>query len=302
MSEKKFKVGDRVKCVESFTKKDLIGKIGVVMSVHGEYCAVKFYDFHSGHTCVLEGHDLGNSGWNCTFNMLELVKTESIVIYQKDNKVFAKNTITGEIAKATCHKDDTFDFAIGAKLALERLLPTETKVSYVKQDEYEIGDIVKIRDWDDMVAEFGTFRTMIFDNLTINSHVRFTEGQKKYCGNEYEIISKHKTEDGTVVYKLDDCFVFIFTKDHFVGKRVEETDTKKTEEPKYKPGDIVKLTDDYLNVPKGTKGVIVGKHPHLNTEYAVDFKFKYAATHDCCGLLTTDTGYFLMESEFEKVN
>lgn len=301
MSERKFKVGDRVKCVNEleYRGKGLKDKHGTVMHDDGLSYAVKFEDWVDGHPCSWDGLNLGRSGWYCKENMLDFASADSIVIYQKGNEVFAKNTITGEIAKATCHKDDTFDFAIGAKLALERLLPTETKVSYVKQDEYEIGDIVKIRDWDDMVAEFGTVRTFL-DNVSINSEIRYSDGQKKYCGNEYKIDNRIK-RDGKFIYTLDDCFLYIFTKDHFVGKRVEETDTKKPEEPKYQPGDIIRLTEDYMEIPKGAMGVIVDKHPVDNRYYAVDFKFRFKYTHNCGAMLEKDTGYFLTDDSFEKV-
>lgn len=56
-----------------------------------------------------------------------------VEIYQTENKVIARNKITGKQAVAKCNtKEDTFNFVTGAKLALERL--TEIKV----------GDVVKI--------------------------------------------------------------------------------------------------------------------------------------------------------------
>ena len=56
-----------------------------------------------------------------------------VEIYQTENKVIARNKITGKQAVAKCNtKEDTFNFVTGAKLALERL--TAIKV----------GDVVKI--------------------------------------------------------------------------------------------------------------------------------------------------------------
>lgn len=58
-------------------------------------------------------------------------KTPQIIIYQKDNEVYAikkeNNKVIGS-AKATCSKEDEFDFVTGAKLAFERL--TKEKVPF----------------------------------------------------------------------------------------------------------------------------------------------------------------------------
>lgn len=42
-------------------------------------------------------------------------------VYVDGNKVIAVNLETGKEGIARCHPDDTFDFFVGAKLALERL-------------------------------------------------------------------------------------------------------------------------------------------------------------------------------------
>jgi len=47
---------------------------------------------------------------------------QTIVIYRKKGDVIALDKSTGKSAKATCSKDDTFDFYVGAKLAFERLM------------------------------------------------------------------------------------------------------------------------------------------------------------------------------------
>ena len=74
------------------------------------------------------------------FNLCRYLKFDDVEpienyveIYQTENKVIARNKITGKQAVAKCNtKEDTFNFVTGAKLALERL--TEIKV----------GSIVKI--------------------------------------------------------------------------------------------------------------------------------------------------------------
>lgn len=75
-----------------------------------------------------------NNLWDRYLNFDDVEPVENYVeIYQTENKVIARNKITGKQAVAKCNtKEDTFNFVTGAKLALERL--TEIKV----------GSIVKI--------------------------------------------------------------------------------------------------------------------------------------------------------------
>lgn len=66
----------------------------------------------------------------------ELVKPETIVIYQKNETVVAKNTATGEKAVAKCHPDDEFDFKTGATVAFDRLMGREVeKPKFVEKFE-----------------------------------------------------------------------------------------------------------------------------------------------------------------------
>lgn len=61
--------------------------------------------------------------WCWTDDMFEAkVKHKPIVIYQKDDDtIVALDKETQKEGKATCSKDDKFDFLVGAKLAFERL-------------------------------------------------------------------------------------------------------------------------------------------------------------------------------------
>lgn len=53
----------------------------------------------------------------------ELVKKyKNIVIFRKDNKVIAKDNNTGIQGVAKCSPEDKFDFMVGAKLAMDRLM------------------------------------------------------------------------------------------------------------------------------------------------------------------------------------
>ena len=59
---------------------------------------------------------------------------EDILIYKNGRTVTALFKASRKFATATCSPDDEFDFRIGAKLALERLLEPE-KVVYKKPEE-----------------------------------------------------------------------------------------------------------------------------------------------------------------------
>ena len=48
------------------------------------------------------------------------------------------------------------------------------------------GNIVKVREWDDMAKEFGVFRVSL-DSATINCFLTFTEEMRKHCGEEIRI-------------------------------------------------------------------------------------------------------------------
>ena len=72
---------------------------------------------------------------------------------------------------------------------------------------YKVGDKVRVRQWDDMVKEFGTDEAGRIDTKTGN---RFTEEMKKFCGGVYEICSmlgrNYLLKDGekTIYYYFTD--------------------------------------------------------------------------------------------------
>lgn len=52
--------------------------------------------------------------------------------------------------------------------------------------KYKVGDKVRVRQWDDMVEEFGTDEA---GRINTKTGCRFTEEMKKFCGGVYEICS-----------------------------------------------------------------------------------------------------------------
>lgn len=131
-----------------------------------------------------------------------------IVIYQNENEVIAKNTKTEEIAKATCHKDDEFDFNIGAKLAVDRLLKTEdvkvedTKYVEVKR-KAKVGEFIKIVDCqDDRYKNGDVFKvsdTTPFANIFVEVGVRDNDRFMVY-DSEYIVLENYKGKVNTELY------------------------------------------------------------------------------------------------------
>ena len=62
--------------------------------------------------------------------------------------------------------------------------------------EFQIGDRVRIRQWDDMEAEFG-----LDDCGDIPCHLVFTPGMRELCGEEFTIIDIGQYDDNQ--YFLD---------------------------------------------------------------------------------------------------
>lgn len=66
----------------------------------------------------------------------DICRPEKIIIYQKGNRVIAKEISTNIEAEAKCNPSDAFNFAMGAKLALNRLIGDTSPVK-----EYKLSDI-----------------------------------------------------------------------------------------------------------------------------------------------------------------
>lgn len=115
----KFKVGDKVVGNEKANRYGITdqGWVGYVVHVSDD-----------DKIGVLEALNEDDSGFTvdpACFDLVKPANPEGIVIYRHGHEVIAKNTQTGKTAKATCSPEDEFDFGIGAKLALDRLLEAE---------------------------------------------------------------------------------------------------------------------------------------------------------------------------------
>lgn len=144
MSKCKFKVGDMVKAIDDFytftnARNHFEGEVTEIdkdgdLTVRCTKCD-KYSYIHTWY-------------W-LNPNHFDLISNPEIHITVKGNETIAvyKNGDEQKMAVAKCCPEDTFDFAIGAKIALDRLgvLPTEPKEEVQKESEYYNGKVVCIK-------------------------------------------------------------------------------------------------------------------------------------------------------------
>lgn len=134
------------------------------------------------------------------YEFLGKSKSPHIVIFQRGRNVIAKDVATGNDGIAKCSPDDEFCFKTGASIALARLMaktpdalnhdvkdewikvlgltPVEKKVYTDADRNFEVGDRVVVRNWDDMAKEYG-----VYDGSgTIKCPNGFTVTMKHLCG------------------------------------------------------------------------------------------------------------------------
>ena len=123
----KFKVGDKVKmvgCADSTKlKKSVYGKTGVISDI----------DSHSMYPYLIDcdGEDTGFL-WRDA-ELEPVVNTQKIVIISDGKITTAKLYENGKVVKtaeAKCCPEDTFDFNVGANLAVKRLTKVEEAPKY----------------------------------------------------------------------------------------------------------------------------------------------------------------------------
>ena len=224
----KFKVGDRVKCVnDGILRKPIVGKLGtiVVSGANGCDYGVEFDDYINGHSC---GYSCKNGhGWYCNGNMLELVtKEKPIMIYRKGREVIAEDKDTGKTGVAKCNPSDEFDFYTGAKLALERLTGEKkekikfgTNMAIWCENKYQFDELMRILESVGYKWQNGTAATKY-------NPPACTKGVRIFLANENNI------RYGSPDYKSDD-----FTYVDFPDVDFSECTQK------IKVGDIVEIVD-----------------------------------------------------------
>ena len=113
----------------------------------------------------------------------------------------------GREGVAKCSPADKFNLAFGTALAVARAYgdkETEAKLlaepsePVKEKPKFKVGELVRIRQWDDMVKEFGTRATG-----SVNCRCLFTESMKPLCGKYAEI--KDLRVDGIVFLRFFNC-------------------------------------------------------------------------------------------------
>lgn len=112
----KFKVGDRVR-VKKFESRPFTWNVdGLMDHLMGQVVEIReISDF--GSYVIRDG----KYTWYLTESDIESVN-ESVVIYRNGAETIATDKRSGKTATAKCSPDDTFDFAVGARLAFDRLM------------------------------------------------------------------------------------------------------------------------------------------------------------------------------------
>lgn len=137
-----------------------------------------------------------NRTWALKKGEYEVVKETSpnIVISRDGQKVIAIDKKNDKKAIAKCHPDDEFNFETGVRIAIDRLFEKKEE----KEEEYKVGDFVKIKTWEQMEKEYGLDRD---GDINVKSCF-YVKTMKKYCGKVFviaRVVAKNE------VFELNDC-------------------------------------------------------------------------------------------------
>jgi hypothetical protein len=193
---KEFKIGDRVRVIDTFANKDMKNKVGTVVDFDENiFClweiGVEFDEKldWGGHSCDGKGKQ-GFCRWGLK-RELELVEDRKIVITTDGKETLARLYDGKKVIKtatAKCSRNDAFDFNTGARLAFERLFKTAAE----KKEKYYNGKVVCIRSERDYftvgkVYEFvdGQIEDNVGDWSPVGSRITSIE---EYNGSLFEFI------------------------------------------------------------------------------------------------------------------
>lgn len=199
----KFKVGDIIKANKESNKKYLVtnqknGWTGKVTSVDKNgvmYVKTLTPEEDEGSMYTVDEKYFDLMGDNHIKKHI-VNKNTVIVILDDGRKGIAK-----------CNPDDKFNLAFGTALAVARAYgDKETEAKLLEEPSepvkekptFKVGELVRIRQWEDMVKEFGMRSTG-----SVNCKCHFTVAMKSLCGKYAEI--KDLREDGIVFLRFFNC-------------------------------------------------------------------------------------------------
>ena len=199
----KFKVGDIIKANKKSNKEYLVtnqknGWTGIVFTIKS--------DSRIGVVALTPEEDKGEiyTVKEACFDLVEY--TQIMMSIVNKNAVIVKLR-DGRKGVAKCSPDDKFNLAFGTALAVARAYgdkETEAKLlaepsEPVKEEpKFKVGELVRIRQWDDRVKEFGTRFTG-----SVNCKCSFTVDMKPLCGKYAEI--KDIRVDDIVFLRFFNC-------------------------------------------------------------------------------------------------
>ena len=182
----------------------------------------------------------------------------SIVIFRRGRNVIAKDVATGDEGIAKCSPSDTFNFNTGASIALARLMaktpdalnhdvkdewikvlgmtPVKKRVFTDADRNFKPGDRVVVRDWNDMIEEYGAT-----EGGTIHCRFGFTDTMRHLCGRTATVTDANK---GCIKVDFDDKSgdtIWSYSSDMFNPTDIPAQ--PKTPEAKFKVGDYVTLKE-----------------------------------------------------------
>ena len=199
----KFKVGDIIKANKKSNKKYRVTKqkndwTGIVLEIQSdssigvatltpEKYKGEVYTVEEAYFYIAENRP----------NITHIVKKNTVIVKLDD----------GRKGIAKCSPDDKFNLVFGTALAVARAYgdkETEAKLlaepsELVKEKpKFKVGELVRIRQWDDMEKEFG-----LDADGDINCRVQFVQSMKYLCGKYAEITKNH--DDGRVILRFFNC-------------------------------------------------------------------------------------------------
>lgn len=196
----KFKVGDIIKANKESNER--YGATTQKNGWTGKVMSVRNYGDILVKTLTPEKYE----GWEYTVEeeFFDLVEDSQIATH-----IVNKNTViiklgNGRKGVAKCSQDDKFNLAFGTALAVARAYgdkETEAKLlaePVKEKPTFKVGELVRIRQWDDMEKEFGL--TMLG---SISCRCCFADGMKPLCGKYAEI--KDLLLDGIVHLRFFNC-------------------------------------------------------------------------------------------------
>ena len=136
------------------------------------------------------------------FDLVEY--TQNIITHIVNKNAVIVKLGDGRKGVAKCSPDDKFNLAFGTALAVARAYgdkETEAKLlaePVKEKPKFKVGELVRIRQWDDMEKEFGL--TMLG---SISCRCCFADGMKPLCGKYAEI--KDLLLDGIVHLRFFNC-------------------------------------------------------------------------------------------------